>query len=149
MAGKFRSARRGTRTGSCPRTDPERAASRKPLQKIKKKNYFRLLFSAEADLLSNSGSTQCALQSSCVGNRLSFPSHPPYQNREHPPYSMSKNHLTVKLRQEPRSLSNPHTCPVGTRSSHPPNCSSPAELIPSGQHPKRDDSQEQPSNCGP
>ena len=52
------------------------------------------------------GSTQWALQSSCVGKRLSLPSHPPYQKREQPPYSISKNQPTVKLRQEPRSLSN-------------------------------------------
>lgn len=34
-------------------------------------------------------------------NLLALPSHPPYQNREQPPYSVSKNHLTVYSRHGP------------------------------------------------
>lgn len=56
-----------------------------------------------------SGSTHAALHSSWVSNLLRLPSQPPHQNRVQPPYSMSKNHLTVKLPHKPRSFSRPHT----------------------------------------
>jgi len=54
------------------------------------------------------GSTHISLHSSCVLKRLLFPLHPPYQNLEQPPYSVSKNHLTVKSEQLPRSLGSLH-----------------------------------------
>lgn len=40
-------------------------------------------------------SMQTAVHSGWVSNLLSFPSHPPYQNLEQPPYCMSKNHFWV------------------------------------------------------
>ena len=116
-----------------------------------------------------SGSTQWALQSSCVANRLAFPPPPPNQNREHPPYSMSKNHLTVKFLPVPRSLSNPQTSasarnefirinpfiriwiPPERRgfSRHPPKWALCASVSPSGQHPNLEASHPHCSNCGP
>lgn len=54
------------------------------------------------------GSTHTSLHSSCVLKRLLFPLHPPYQNLEQPPYSVSKNHLTVKSEQLPRSFGSLH-----------------------------------------
>lgn len=50
------------------------------------------------------GSTHVSLHSSCVVKRLLLPLQPPYQNLEQPPYSVSKNHLTVKFEQLPRSF---------------------------------------------
>ena len=96
------------------------------------------------------GCTHTSLHSSWVLNRLSLPSQPPYQNREHPPYSVSKYHLTVKSRQGPLSLSKAHAAPgVGGTERQPSKFSPWASSVPSGQHPYFEASQVHPAKFGP
>ena len=92
---KCPSRNRGTRQDSYPRKDQRHEAASKPL-------YWNqtdcFLYKNDPNtqvswlmiiLRIPSGSMQCPLHSSCDEKRFSLPSHPPYQKREHPPYSMS------------------------------------------------------------
>lgn len=96
------------------------------------------------------GSTHMALHSSCVLNRLSLPSQPPYQNLEQPPYSESKNHLTVNSRQVPRSRGSAQAAPgIAGTLTQPSKFSPCASSTPSGQQPYLEASQAQPAKFGP
>lgn len=96
------------------------------------------------------GCTHTSLHSSWVLNRLSLPSQPPYQNLEHPPYSVSKYHLTVKSRHGPLSLSNAQAAPgMDGTERHPSKFSPWASSTPSGQHPYFEASQVHPAKFGP
>ena len=98
------------------------------------------------------GSTQIPSHSSFVSNLFRFPSVPPYQNLAHPPYSMSKNHLTTKSLAGPLSLGRPHTSAGGwgsSWSSQPWKFSPVAVLLPSGQQPNKLAAQPQPSEFIP
>ena len=96
------------------------------------------------------GCTHTCLHSSCVLNRFSLPSQPPYQNREQPPYSVSKYHLTVKSRHGPLSFSKAHAAPGVDGTDRQPSKFSPwASSTPSGQHPYFEVSQVHPAKFGP